>query len=126
MNEPKKIILIVDDDQGITRLLKIELEQEDYDISVASDGAEGFEKIKEAKPDAIILDIMMPGMDGYEMLKILKADDETKNIPVVILSVKTHEKDIEKAKKLGAELYITKPFDSIELIKGIRKVSGSE
>lgn len=126
MDNSKKIILIIDDDEEMTRLLKIELEQEEYEVFLAHDGSEGFRQIREKKPDVIILDIMMHGMDGYEMMKILKVDDVTRDIPVVVLSAKTREKDIELGKELGAELYIVKPFDPIELIEGIHKVSGRE
>lgn len=126
MDNSKKIILIIDDDEEMTRLLRIELEQEEYEVFLAHDGSEGFKQIREKKPDVIILDIMMHGMDGCEMMKILKIDDATRDIPVVVLSAKTREKDIELGKELGAELYIVKPFDPIELIEGIHKVSGRE
>jgi DNA-binding response OmpR family regulator len=122
MEKMKKTVLLVDDEEEMTRLLKIELEQEGYEIFVAHDGLEGFQRIRECSPDVIILDIMMPGMDGYEMLKILKADDATKDIPVVILTAKTQEVDIQKGNALGATLYITKPFDSDELISRINAV----
>lgn len=124
MNEAQqKKVLIIDDEAEMTRLLKIELEQEGFKAFVARDGQEGFSQIRTIMPDVIILDIMMPGMDGYEMLTILKADDATQNIPVILLTAKTREQDIEKGKKLGADSYITKPFDSIQLVREVHRIS---
>lgn len=126
MSEPIKAILVVDDEEEMTQLLKIELELEGYKIFAARNGEGGLKQIKMVKPDLIILDIMMPGMDGYEMMRILKADDMTKDISIVILTARIQEKDIQKGIKMGADLYITKPFDPTKLIRGIQKILSRE
>ena len=120
-------ILIVDDDIDIRYLIKTCLEK-DYYILEASNGTEAikilFEKNeqKEDEPvNLIILDIMMPNMDGYEVIKILKRDKATKNIPVVFFSAKTQKKEIEKGLSLGARGYLTKPFNPEKFPQKIRK-----
>ena len=120
-------ILIVDDDADIRCLMKTCLEK-DYYILEASNGIEAIKVLferneqKEDKPvNLIILDVMMPDMDGYEVIKNLKQDKATKNIPVVFFSAKTQKKEIEKGLSLGAKGYLTKPFNIGELPQKIRK-----
>ena len=122
MDGLKKTAVIIDDEEEMTHLLKIELEQAGYNAYVAYDGEEGFRQIRKVNPDVVILDILMPGLDGFEMLRILKADDTTKDIPIVVLTAKVHAKDIQKGKELGASLYIKKPFDAVELIRAIDEI----
>ena len=122
MDGLKKTAVIIDDEEEMTHLLKIELEQAGYNAYVAYDGEEGFRQIRKVNPDVVILDILMPGLDGFEMLRILKADDTTKDIPIVVLTAKVHAKDIQKGKELGASLYIKKPFDAVKLIQAIHEI----
>ena len=122
MDSLKKTAVIIDDEEEMTHLLKIELEQAGYNAYVAYDGEEGFRQIRKVNPDVVILDILMPGLDGFEMLRILKADDTTKDIPIVVLTAKVHAKDIQKGKELGASLYIKKPFDAVKLIQAIHEI----
>ena len=81
-----KRILVIDDEKSIAEMIKDNLELRGYKVDVASDGIAGFEKIKETKPDAVILDIIMPGMDGYQVLRVIKKDKETKYVPVILIS----------------------------------------
>ena len=109
MNSANKI-LIVDDDTVILDFL-IDLLQDEISVSYTSDGTKALELAKLHKPDLILLDVMMPGMDGFEVCALLKADPETQHIPIVFLTGKTDAKDIAKGLELGAIDYITKPFD---------------
>jgi len=108
-------VMVVDDVEANIDILVNTL-GDSYDVAVALDGKSALESIAENKPDLILLDIMMPGMDGYEVCRRLKADDETKNIPILFLTAMTEEQDEERGLKLGAVDYITKPF-SVGLVK---------
>jgi len=104
-------ILVVDDDQNIRRLLNFNLSAAGHQVIVATNGKEGVEKAIKEKPDLILLDIMMPVMNGYEACKTLKEQDTTKDIPVFMLSAKSQMMDLDDAFNVGADDYITKPFD---------------
>ncbi|KQC05631.1 MAG: hypothetical protein APR54_08065 [Candidatus Cloacimonas sp. SDB] len=104
-------ILVVDDDQNIRRLLNFNLSAAGHKVIVATNGKEGVEKAIKDKPDLILLDIMMPVMNGYEACKTLKEQDITKDIPVFMLSAKSQMMDLDDAFNVGADDYITKPFD---------------
>jgi CheY-like chemotaxis protein len=103
-----KTILIVEDDPILRDLYKDRLELEGYKIMTAPDGQEGLEAVKEKIPDLILLDIMMPKMNGFDVLDRLKADDETKHIPVFMLSALVQEENVVKAKQKGATGYLIK------------------
>jgi CheY-like chemotaxis protein len=117
-------ILICDDDPAILRVLQVNLEVEGYETLLAHHGEEALKIAGSEKPDLIILDIMMPRMDGYQTCDALKADPETKGIPVVFLSAKAQDSDIEKGKSYEVEDYITKPFDPDTLIEVVERVIG--
>ena len=119
---PFKRIVIVDDELDMARLLKMELESEQYDVNLVKNGWQGLALIKNSRPDLVLLDIMMPEMDGYEVLQQLKAEATTKDIPVVILTAKGLEQDIQKGLDLGAEDYIVKPFYPALLLKRIKSI----
>ncbi|MFP4403671.1 MAG: response regulator transcription factor [Nanoarchaeota archaeon] len=110
----KKKILIAEDEPNIIELLKIIL-SDSYDLFIAKDGKETLKLIKEKKIDLILLDIMMPYFNGYEICEKIKNDKNKKHIKIVILSAKGQEKEIIKGLQCGADIYITKPFDPIEL-----------
>lgn len=112
-------IVIVDDEADMTRLLKIELESEGYEVLIASDGEAGLALIRKENPALVLMDVMMPGMDGYEALRRLKQDESTKQIPVAMLTAKGWEGETQKGLDLGAEDYILKPFHSGLLIKRV-------
>lgn len=108
MNKTK--ILVVDDEEDIVDLLTFTLEGEDFDVLSACDGIAAIEKIKQEKPSLIILDIMMPRMDGIACIKYIRSKEEYQNLPIIIASAKSTEEDIVKGLDLGADDYITKPF----------------
>jgi len=103
-------ILIADDEPHILELLKLIL-QGKYEVAAVEDGMQALEYLKSNRPDLIILDVMMPRLNGYELCEKLKKDPKTKDLKIAMLSAKTQEKDIVKGLRLGADYYITKPFD---------------
>ena len=120
-----KTILIIEDDRFLRELISRKLTQEKFNVSEAIDGEEGIKKIKKEKPDLILLDLILPGIDGFEVLSKAKKDPEISSIPVIILSNLGQKDDIEKGMKLGAVGYLIKahfaPGEIIEKIKTILK-----
>lgn len=116
----KRTILIVDDEIDFVNMIKIRLESKDYRVIGANDGQEGLKKAQKEKPDAILLDILMPGKDGYTMMRELKLNEDTKDIPVIVVTAKTGMSDLFELE--GVEDYLVKPFDDKELLKRIEKV----
>jgi len=115
MKSKHKTILTVDDTPANIRLLTHYLEKQGYEVITAEDGFEGFKAAIQYHPDLVLLDIMMPGTDGYEVCELLKAEEETKDIPVVFLTAKADVEDKVKGYELGAVDYITKPFNLVEI-----------
>ncbi len=115
-------LLVVDDDPVIVKLLQVNFEMEGYNVLTANDGVEGLEKARAERPDVVILDIMMPKLDGYQTCTALKSDDSTKGIPVVFLSAKAQQSDIDKGKAAGVADYLTKPFDPNDLIEVVERL----
>jgi len=116
-------ILICDDDPVILRLLQVNLELEGYEVLLAHDGEEVTRAALDEVPDLIILDIMMPRMDGYQAVDALKADESTASIPVVFLSAKAQQSDIDRGLKHGVSAYLTKPFDPSELLEVVQRLT---
>jgi len=122
-----KRVLVVDDDRVIQQLLEVNLELEGYDVvATASDGREALEKIGQLKPDLVILDIMMPKMDGLAVCRSLKADPELAKIPIVLLSARAQDLDIREGLDIGANAYLTKPFDPVELLDVVARLLKGE
>jgi DNA-binding response OmpR family regulator len=118
-----KKILIIEDDKNIVLSLKMYLEKLKYEVAVASDGLKGIELAQKEVPDLIMLDIILPKMDGYMVCEALKKETNTKNIPIVFISAKTSEKDIDKAFEAGGDDFIVKPFDHKKIAKVLKKFS---
>ena len=118
----KKVVLVVDDQPHIVRLIQVNLEKVGFQVATASDGVEGIEKVREVHPDLVILDVIMPHKDGFEVLREMKEDPALGEIPVVMLTVKTHNADIVKGLREGAELYLPKPFHPKELVSLVKRV----
>jgi DNA-binding response OmpR family regulator len=108
-------ILVVDDDQVIQQLLKVNLELEGYAVEVASDGEEALVLFDRFRPDLVLLDIMMPKLDGWEVARRL-AVIPGGPVPIVLLSARAQESDVQKGNDLGVAAYVTKPFDPIQLL----------
>jgi len=117
-----KKIAVIDDEGCIARLLCIELKTEGYDVVTAGDGEAGLKLIQEEKPDLVLLDLMMPKMNGFEVLEVLRANVETRDVSVVLLTAKNSVHDIQKALELGIEDYIVKPFHAELLVKRIGRL----
>lgn len=115
-----KKILIVEDDKILRENTQELLEMENYRVFAAENGKEGLELAKRLKPDLIISDILMPVMDGYQLLKSLIQDRETREIPVIFLSAKSEAEDIRKGMNMGADDYLTKPFLEVDLLRAIK------
>lgn len=114
-------ILIVDDEADLVETIKLRLETGGYEVITALDGAEGLAKAKGDKPSLILLDIMMPKLNGYQVCRELKSDAACKDIPVVMLTAKTQQTDKFWGREVGASDYITKPFEFSALLNIIEK-----
>ena len=111
----KIVVVIADDDPQISRLVKFKLEKEGYSIFLGENGQEALDLIREVTPDIVILDVMMPVMDGFEVLRELKSEQVTAGIPAIMLTAREMEEDVLKGFDLGAVDYMTKPFSPSEL-----------
>jgi two-component system alkaline phosphatase synthesis response regulator PhoP len=117
-------ILVVDDEVYIVHILDFSLGMEGYEVITALDGEQALEKARNEQPDLIVLDVMMPKLDGYETCRILKSDDATRNIPIILLSAKGRNADQKVGFDVGADDYITKPFSPRKLVERINAVLG--
>ncbi len=115
----KKVVLIVEDDLKSLKLFRDLLQATGYAILEATNGKKAVELAREKKPDLILMDIQMPVMDGFEATKILKADAETRNIPIIALTSYAMKEDDEKMREAGCDGYITKPIDTREFLKKV-------
>ncbi len=118
----KEKILIVDDEKDIVKMLDYNLQKEGFKTTLAYDGEEALDKAAVNQPDLIILDLMLPGLDGLEVCKTLKKEQKTSNIPIIMLTAKSQETDKIVGLELGADDYVTKPFSPRELIARIKAV----
>jgi len=114
-------ILVVDDETELLKAISILLKTSGYEVITAQDGQEGLEKAKSLSPDLIVLDVLMPKMDGYEVCRMLKFDEKYKSIPIIMLTAKVQDIDKAMGKKVGADDYITKPFETRDLVDKIKK-----
>ncbi len=119
MDTSKKRILVVDDEKGLVKIIRLNLQQDGFEVVEANNGTEAMDKLRTTLPDLILLDVMMPDMDGFTVLKMVR---EIGGTPVIMLTAKGEEKDIIKGLELGADDYITKPFSPRELTSRIRAV----
>lgn len=122
MNQPRQTVLIVDDNIDTVELLRKRLKAEGYNTEEAYDGEEALKKVQESLPDLIVLDVMMPKMDGYEVCRRLKTDERTKLIPVIMLTAKSDVESKVRGFDIGADDYVPKPFDYRELSARIRSL----
>jgi CheY-like chemotaxis protein len=117
-------VLVVDDDDVIRQLITVNLELEGFEVATAIDGQDCLDKVKDVRPDVVTLDIMMPRLDGWEAASRLRADPETADIKVVLLSARAQEADLARGSRIGVDAYLTKPFDPDELIEVVRRLAG--
>ncbi len=122
----KRTIMVVDDHPDVVEILRMMLESKGFNVRFAYSGKDLFAGLEELKPDLIILDIMMPEMNGFEVLTRLKGDPGTASIPVILLTAKMWQEDIFEGYKTGADYYITKPFPSTQVLEGINLILGGD
>ncbi|MBI5699481.1 response regulator [Candidatus Saganbacteria bacterium] len=121
-----KKIMVVDDEPEILGILKFRMSSWGYEALTAASGKEALQAAEAKKPDLILLDVMMPGMSGFDVLRELKAKESTKNIPVIMITVAAAKHEVDEGIKLGAAYYLSKPYDAQELLKRIQSILGPE
>ena len=121
MSEKKKILL-VDDEEDLRKMLKFRLEAVNYEVREAGDGQEGLDKARSSWPDLIILDLMLPKIDGYKVCRMIKFDEKHKHKPIIMFTARAQEKDKLIGKEMGADAYITKPFEPEVLLGKIKEL----
>jgi len=119
--EENKKILVVDDEPDVLALLTLMLKSQGYNVISAVDGQEALEKARKEAPDLILLDVMLPKMDGYKVARMLKFDENFSHIPIILLTAKIQEKDKQTGLEMGANDYMTKPFDTALLLAKIKE-----
>ena len=115
-------VLVVDDEPDLVRILQFGLQSAGYVVESASDGQEGLKKAREVKPDIILLDLMLPKLDGYKICRLLKFDERYKQIPIIILSARTQEGDQALALEMGANRFVTKPYNFSEILTHVEEL----
>jgi DNA-binding response OmpR family regulator len=116
----QKKILVVDDEADLVETVRFPLETEGFNVLVSYNGEDALNQARKENPDLIILDLMLPKLDGYKVCRLLKFDERYKHIPILMLTAKTQEKDKLLGKETGADEYITKPFDIDELMEKVK------
>lgn len=120
-----KKILVIDDEVALVDMLAVRLEGDGFEVLKALDGKEGYEKAQTHMPDAIILDLRMPRMDGFQVCRLIKFDETLKDIKVIILTAHSSEEDRRSCMSVGADALLSKPHDYDELLKTIQKLVGA-
>jgi two-component system alkaline phosphatase synthesis response regulator PhoP len=116
----RKKILVVDDEVDLVRTIQFSLEAEGYKVLVSYNGEDALNQSRKENPDLILLDLMLPKLDGYKVCRLLKFDEQYKHIPILMLTAKTQQKDRLLGMETGADEYITKPFDIEELMEKVK------
>jgi CheY-like chemotaxis protein len=122
----RRRVLVVDDEPDVLLLCRVNLEFEGYEVVEASDGEQAMERLREQPFDVMLLDVMMPKMDGWQVLEAVKADDELKDLPVVMLTAKVQDQDQIRGWSQGAADYITKPFSPLALSQVLQDVLATD
>lgn len=117
-------ILVAEDEPQTAQLIEFKLKQQGYNVTIVSNGEQALKMVGVSRPNLVILDGMMPVMDGFEVLRRIKADGNTQDLPVIMLTAKSREKDVVTGLELGASDYIVKPFSPAELVARVKKVVG--
>lgn len=117
----KKKILVVEDEESLLKLESILLTSKGYEVHGAADGRAALDAIEQVQPDLVLLDIMLPEIDGFEVCRRIKSNSKTKHIPVVMLTAKKSREDMARGEQVGADWYITKPFKSAMVIETIQR-----
>jgi two-component system, OmpR family, alkaline phosphatase synthesis response regulator PhoP len=118
----KKRILIIEDEKDLVDAVTLRLEANGYEVIASNDGQDGLDKAKKEKPDLIILDLMLPKMDGYKVCALLKFNEKYKTIPIIMFTARAQDSDMKMGQEAGADAYIIKPFDSQALLDKIKEL----
>jgi len=121
-----KKVLIVDDEQNIAISVEYLMRREGYDVSIARDGEEGLSMIRSTKPDLVLLDVMMPKMDGFQVCSAVRSDANLAAVRIIMLTAKGREAEVEKGLSLGADAYIPKPFSTSDLVSRVNALLESK
>ena len=122
MDEKRVRLLLVDDEPDLVQMVSVRLKAAGYEVSTAYDGQEALDKVKQAWPDLMILDLMLPKLDGYKVCRLLKFDERTKSIPILIFTARAQVEDVTLATECGADAYLTKPFEAKALLGKIQEL----
>ncbi|MBC7806781.1 MAG: response regulator [Akkermansiaceae bacterium] len=118
-------ILAVDDEPNIVRLIQVNLERDGYTVETANNGAQALAKIRQSRPDLLVSDVMMPEMDGFELLANIRRDPMLADLPVIMLTAKAQDRDVMEGYTRGADMYLTKPFNPMELKQFVKRILAS-
>ncbi len=118
-------VLVVDDEINIVRLIQVNLERHGYQVETANNGVQALAKIRDSRPDLLVSDVMMPEMDGFELLANVRRDPALMDLPVIMLTAKAQDRDVMEGYKTGADMYLTKPFNPAELITFAKRILSS-
>ncbi len=118
-------ILAVDDEPNIVRLIQVNLERNGYTVETANNGVQALAKIRERRPDLVVSDVMMPEMGGFELLDSIRMDPALADLPVIMLTAKTQDADVVRGYSTGVDMYLTKPFNPMELLQFVKRILSS-
>ena len=121
-----KRVLLAEDDANIAESITFLLERAGFEVAVEGDGRKALEAVMAAPPAVLVLDVMLPGLDGYEILRAVRADPRGTSLPVLMLTAKGQREDREMALKCGADLFITKPFSNAAIVSAVRTLAGAD
>jgi DNA-binding response OmpR family regulator len=122
MSGTKPLILVIEDDRDMLEAVRMRLAANGYEVLTSSDGVEGLALAKEQAPDLIILDVMLPKLDGFSVCRILKFDESYKELPIILFSARVQRADLQRGKEVKADAYITKPFKAEDLLAKIKEL----
>ena len=122
---PSRRILIVEDEPNIVESLRFILEQAGFFVDIVADGSSALDRLREGDFQAVVLDVMLPGMNGFDVLRSIRADGRTRETPVIVLTAKGQANDRKTAEAIGASAFITKPFSNAEVVERVRELSGA-
>ena len=124
MTDGKPMILVADDEEDVRELVSYRLSRSGYEVIDAVDGEEAFRLASERVPDLMVLDVMMPRLDGYELTRRVRAEESLRSVPVILLTARSQESDVGRGFDVGADDYLKKPFNPDELVARVRAVLG--
>jgi CheY-like chemotaxis protein len=125
VTDRKARVLVVDDDHVIRQLIGINLELEGFEVFMASDGEEALRQVTAVLPDVVVLDVMMPRLDGLEVARRLRQDPDTQDLRLVLVSARAQAADLQRGEDMGVDAYITKPFEPDELVEVVRRLAST-